>query len=251
MLQSSANLSGEPDARRLLDVPASIRAGADLVLDGGELPGVPSTVLDLREYERRRRVADRARGASEARGRGADPRLLVASSAATATGARGGIDHREAASEHAARLGIRSLSPAEERAMPELSPDYFNRPLAEVDPEVAAALRGELARQHDTLEMIASENFVPRAVLECQGSVLTNKYAEGYPGRATTAAASGSTSPSSSRSTAPRSCSAPSTRTSSRTPARRRTPPSTTRCCSPATRSWGSRSPTAAISRTA
>ncbi|HEY3830376.1 MAG TPA: serine hydroxymethyltransferase [Solirubrobacteraceae bacterium] len=67
--------------------------------------------------------------------------------------------------------------------MPELSPDYFNRPLAEVDPEVAAALSGELHRQQDTLEMIASENFVPRAVLECQGSVLTNKYAEGYPGR--------------------------------------------------------------------
>jgi glycine hydroxymethyltransferase len=67
--------------------------------------------------------------------------------------------------------------------MPELHPDYFNRPLAEVDPEVAAALRGELSRQRETLEMIASENFVPRAVLECQGSVLTNKYAEGYPGR--------------------------------------------------------------------
>jgi glycine hydroxymethyltransferase len=71
------------------------------------------------------------------------------------------------------------LSPAAS----ELSPDYFNRPLAEVDPEVAAALDGELHRQQDTLEMIASENFVPRAVLECQGSVLTNKYAEGYPGR--------------------------------------------------------------------
>jgi glycine hydroxymethyltransferase len=67
--------------------------------------------------------------------------------------------------------------------MTELSPDYFNRPLAEVDPEVAEALRGELERQQSTLEMIASENFVPRAVLECQGSVLTNKYAEGYPGR--------------------------------------------------------------------
>jgi len=52
VLQSSANLSGEPDTRRLLDVPASIRAGADLVLDGGELPGVPSTVIDLREYAR-------------------------------------------------------------------------------------------------------------------------------------------------------------------------------------------------------
>ena len=53
VLQSSANLSGEPDARRLLDVPQSIRAGADLVLDGGDLPGIPSTVIDLREYERR------------------------------------------------------------------------------------------------------------------------------------------------------------------------------------------------------
>jgi glycine hydroxymethyltransferase len=65
----------------------------------------------------------------------------------------------------------------------ELSPDYFNRPLAEVDPEIAEVLHGELEREQRTLEMIASENFVPRAVLECQGSVLTNKYAEGYPGR--------------------------------------------------------------------
>jgi glycine hydroxymethyltransferase len=65
----------------------------------------------------------------------------------------------------------------------ELSPDYFNRPLVEVDPEIADALRGELEREQGTLELIASENFVPRAVLECQGSVLTNKYAEGYPGR--------------------------------------------------------------------
>jgi glycine hydroxymethyltransferase len=65
----------------------------------------------------------------------------------------------------------------------DLQPDYFNRPLAEVDPEIADALRGELQRQQQTLEMIASENFVPQAVLECQGSVLTNKYAEGYPGR--------------------------------------------------------------------
>jgi glycine hydroxymethyltransferase len=65
----------------------------------------------------------------------------------------------------------------------ELSPDYFNRPVSEVDPEIAEALRGELEREQGTLEMIASENFVPRAVLECQGSVMTNKYAEGYPGR--------------------------------------------------------------------
>ena len=59
----------------------------------------------------------------------------------------------------------------------------FDAKLEDVDPEVAAALDGELARQRDTLEMIASENFVPRAVLEAAGSVLTNKYAEGYPGR--------------------------------------------------------------------
>ena len=51
VLQSSANHAGGPDARRLADVPAAIRAGADLVLDGGELPGTPSTVIDLRAYE--------------------------------------------------------------------------------------------------------------------------------------------------------------------------------------------------------
>jgi glycine hydroxymethyltransferase len=76
-----------------------------------------------------------------------------------------------------------TIQPAKESAVPELSPDYFNRPLVEVDPEIADALRGELEREQGTLELIASENFVPRAVLECQGSVLTNKYAEGYPGR--------------------------------------------------------------------
>ncbi|WP_019148200.1 serine hydroxymethyltransferase [Timonella senegalensis] len=59
----------------------------------------------------------------------------------------------------------------------------MNQGLAQVDPEIAAVLDGELARQRGTLEMIASENFVPRSVLQAQGSVLTNKYAEGYPGR--------------------------------------------------------------------
>ena len=63
------------------------------------------------------------------------------------------------------------------------TPDINTQPLAEVDPEIAAALADELGRQRGTLEMIASENFVPRAILETQGSVLTNKYAEGYPGR--------------------------------------------------------------------
>jgi L-threonylcarbamoyladenylate synthase len=51
--QSSANFSGEPDPKRLADVPVELREGADLVLDGGELPGVPSTVVDLSEYEER------------------------------------------------------------------------------------------------------------------------------------------------------------------------------------------------------
>ncbi|XCB30485.1 serine hydroxymethyltransferase [Arcanobacterium hippocoleae] len=61
--------------------------------------------------------------------------------------------------------------------------DLLNQPLFELDPEIAEVLELELARQQNTLEMIASENFVPRAVLQAQGSVLTNKYAEGYPGR--------------------------------------------------------------------
>ncbi|MEU5025139.1 serine hydroxymethyltransferase [Streptomyces milbemycinicus] len=56
-------------------------------------------------------------------------------------------------------------------------------PLTELDPDVAAAVDAELRRQQSTLEMIASENFAPAAVMEAQGSVLTNKYAEGYPGR--------------------------------------------------------------------
>ncbi|GAB3210534.1 serine hydroxymethyltransferase [Marinactinospora endophytica] len=61
--------------------------------------------------------------------------------------------------------------------------NLLDQSLAEVDPEVAKAVGAELGRQRDTLEMIASENFAPQAVLEAQGSVLTNKYAEGYPGR--------------------------------------------------------------------
>ena len=60
---------------------------------------------------------------------------------------------------------------------------FFSAPLAETDPELAAAIRAEAARQQDGIELIASENIVSAAVLEAQGSVLTNKYAEGYPGR--------------------------------------------------------------------
>ena len=61
--------------------------------------------------------------------------------------------------------------------------DTFSQTLAEIDPEIQDVLDRELGRQRGTLEMIASENFVPHAVLEAQGSVLTNKYAEGYPGK--------------------------------------------------------------------
>jgi glycine hydroxymethyltransferase len=67
--------------------------------------------------------------------------------------------------------------------VPSNLPSTFTDPLSSVDPEIARVLEQELDRQRGTLEMIASENFVPRAVLEAQGSVLTNKYAEGYPGR--------------------------------------------------------------------
>lgn len=61
--------------------------------------------------------------------------------------------------------------------------DVLNSSISQADPEIAALLDGELERQRGGLEMIASENFVPKAVLQAQGSVLTNKYAEGYPGR--------------------------------------------------------------------
>jgi len=65
----------------------------------------------------------------------------------------------------------------------DLGPDHFSKPVSEIDPEIAEVLQNEVRRQDATLEMIASENFVPQAILDCQGSVLTNKYAEGYPGK--------------------------------------------------------------------
>jgi len=69
------------------------------------------------------------------------------------------------------------------QTMAELPENLQSAPLSEVDPAIAGVLEAELRRQQGTLEMIASENFVPQAVLEAVGSVLTNKYAEGYPGR--------------------------------------------------------------------
>src|SRR4051794_6860150 len=68
-------------------------------------------------------------------------------------------------------------------AMSDLPDDFQTACLAEVDPDIQRVLDGELGRQQGTLEMIASENFVPQAVLDAAGSVLTNKYAEGYPGK--------------------------------------------------------------------
>ena len=60
---------------------------------------------------------------------------------------------------------------------------FFTQDLGQSDPEIASAIDRELVRQREKIELIASENIVSRAVLEAQGSVLTNKYAEGYPGR--------------------------------------------------------------------
>jgi glycine hydroxymethyltransferase len=80
---------------------------------------------------------------------------------------------------HASAIAVAIVA----RTMGELPEDFQTAPLAEVDPEIATVLERELRRQQGTLEMIASENFVPQAVLEAVGSVLTNKYAEGYPGR--------------------------------------------------------------------
>ena len=67
--------------------------------------------------------------------------------------------------------------------MTDLPDDFQSAPLSAVDPDIARVLDRELERQQQTLEMIASENFVPQAILEAAGSVLTNKYAEGYPGK--------------------------------------------------------------------
>ncbi len=62
-------------------------------------------------------------------------------------------------------------------------PGFFSADLAAVDPAIAASIQDELGRQREEIELIASENIVSRAVLEAQGSVMTNKYAEGYPGK--------------------------------------------------------------------
>src|SRR5690242_19467615 len=72
--------------------------------------------------------------------------------------------------------------PSSSRQSPSAPDSFSTASLAQADPEIAAAVQGELGRQRHEIELIASENIVSRAVLEAQGSVMTNKYAEGYPG---------------------------------------------------------------------
>ncbi len=115
--------------------------------------------------------------------------------------------------------GLMSAAPAKLAA----EGRFFTAPLAEIDPEIASVLSRELGRQHDEIELIASENYVSRAVLEAAGSVLTNKYAEGYPGKRYYGGCMWSMSPSSLRSTAPSSFSAATSPMFSRTPAARPT----------------------------
>src|SRR5215212_3888319 len=78
---------------------------------------------------------------------------------------------------------IRPMTTINEEHLAAVGHDFLNRALAAVDPEIADAIRLETERQNDTLELIASENHVSRAVLTAMGSVFTNKYAEGYPGK--------------------------------------------------------------------
>ena len=94
---------------------------------------------------------------------------------------RGREHHRipvRARAQHPRRLTVARADAAAVRPA-----DVLSESLAELDPQVAAAIDAELGRQRRTLEMIASENFAPLAVMQAQGSVLTNKYAEGYPGK--------------------------------------------------------------------
>lgn len=79
--------------------------------------------------------------------------------------------------------GAKNMSVAEAHKDEIREPGFFSKSVAETDPEIWSAIQGELGRQKNEIELIASENIVSRAVLEAAGSVLTNKYAEGYPGR--------------------------------------------------------------------
>lgn len=94
---------------------------------------------------------------------------------------------------------------------------YFSKSLAEADPDIYGGIQGELGRQQEQIELIASENIVSQAVLEAQGSVLTNKYAEGYPGRRYYGGCEYVDVTENLPASAPSNCSAPPSPTSSRT----------------------------------
>ncbi len=124
-------------------------------------------------------------------------------------------------------------------------------PLNEVDPEIAQCIADEERRQHEKLRLIPSENYASAAVMEACGSVLNNKYSEGYAGKRYYEGQQNIDRSKCSRSSGSRLCSASTTRTCSPTPARRRTSPSTSRSATPATRSWAWGYRAAATSRTA
>src|SRR5450759_5254614 len=126
----------------------------------------------------------------------------------------------------------------------------LNNNLASIDSELWQAIQAENRRQEHHIELIASENYVSRAVLEAQGSQLTNKYAEGYPGKRYYGGCA-QVDVAESLAIEPRNCSVPLTPTCSRTPARRPTRPSILRRSSRATPFWACRSLMEGISRTA
>jgi len=150
VLATSANLHGGPDPRRLEDVPEKIREACGAVVDAGELPGTPSTVLDL-TGPRPRVVREGAVPAAEA---------LATVSALRASSIPVTVAVAQETVQHLRTAG-----------------------LAEVDPEIAELIGRELDRQRSQVELIASENFTWPSILEAVGSVPTNKYAEGYPCR--------------------------------------------------------------------
>ena len=160
---TSANLHGGRDPRRFDEVPTEILAGVRATLDGGELPGTASTVVDL--------TGDAP--ASSARGRSPRTRPFGACPVSdtghvqcqTLCLTPGGVASRDMATTPLTLEHLRTAG------------------LADVDPEVASLLERELERQRGEIELIASENFTWPAMLEAVGSVPTNKYSEGYPGR--------------------------------------------------------------------
>ena len=106
-------------------------------------------------------------------------------------------------------------------------PIDLNATLAASDPDIAAQIENEIIRQHEGLEMIASENFVSRAVLEAAGTVFTNKYAEGYPGKRYYGGCEFADVVENLARDRAKQLFGPNTSTSSRTPARKPTPPRT------------------------